>query len=125
MLRYLRYLRYLFLVVLALCLITVALANRDIVLLRLLPPELGNFAGLSWEIRLPLFLVVFAGIVAGLLIGFVWEWLREARQRAAASRARRDAANLEREVKRLKSSASPKSGDDDVLTLLEDGRKAG
>ncbi|MHC0053424.1 lipopolysaccharide assembly protein LapA domain-containing protein [Actibacterium sp. D379-3] len=124
MLRYLRYLRYLFLVLLGLCLVTVALANRDVVLLRLLPEELAHFAGITWEIRLPLFLVVFGGIVAGLLIGFVWEWMREARHRAEATRAKRDAKHLEREVKRLKRKAAPEH-QDDVLALLEDGGKAG
>lgn len=119
----LRYLRYFFLAVLGLVLVTVALANRDIVLLRVLPPELANFAGINWEIRLPLFIIVFGGIVAGLLIGFVWEWMREARLRGEGSRAKRDAAHLEREVKRLKTSDPDQK--DDVLALLEDGGKAG
>jgi len=118
-----RYLRYGFLALLGLALMTVALANREPVLLRLLPPELGHFAGITWELRLPLFLVVFGGIVAGLLIGFVWEWLREARHRAEASRAKQEAKSLEREVKRLKTTSREKQ--DDVLALLEEPRKAG
>jgi putative membrane protein len=118
-----RYLRYLFLAVLAICLITVALANRQMATLRLLPDDMAAFSGLSWQIDLPLFVVVFLGIVAGLLIGFVWEWLREARQRAEAGRAKREAATLGREVKRLKHKQA--EGEDEVLALLEDGRKAG
>ncbi len=118
-----RYLRYFFLAVLGLCLIIVALANRQIVTLTLLPEDLAVFSGLSWQIQLPLFLVVFAGILAGLLIGFVWEWLREYKHRSEASRAKRDTAKLEREVKRLKRRDA--SGQDDVLALLEDGGKAG
>ncbi len=121
----LRYIRYLFLAVLGLCLVTVALANRGMVALRLLPEELGHFAGLTWEIRLPLFLVVFGGIVAGLMIGFVWEWLREARIRAEGGRAKREARKLEREVKNLKRSSGAEQERDEVLTLLEEPRKAG
>lgn len=120
-----RYLRYLFLAVLGICLITVALANRQIVTLRLLPEDMAAFSGISWELRLPLFAVVFLGIVAGLLIGFVWEWLREARLRAEAGRVKREAATLEREVKRLKHKQVEVEGKDEVLALLEDGGKAG
>lgn len=117
-----RYLRYLFLAVLAICLITVALANRQFVTLRLLPTDMAAFSGVNYAIELPLFAIVFGGIVAGLLIGFVWEWLREHKHRAEAGRAKRDAKTLEREVKRLKKETS--AGKDEVLALLEDGSKA-
>lgn len=116
------YLRYGFLALLALGLVTIALANRDPVVLRLLPEDIATFAGANFVLRVPLFLAVFAGIVLGLLIGFVWEWLREAKLRAQGNRARRDAASLEREVRRLK---APANEEDDVLALLEDNRKAG
>jgi len=119
----LRYIRYGFLAALGLALIVLALANRSIVALKLLPDGIAGFAGFNLTLQLPLFLVVFAGIVAGLLIGFVWEWLREARIRTEGNRAKRTAASLEREVRRLK--AAPEQEEDDVLALLEDSRKAG
>ncbi len=118
-----RYLKLLFLAVLGLCLMTVALANRQMVTLTLLPEEMAVFSGIARQIELPLFVVVIGGIVVGLLIGFVWEWMREHRHRAEASRAKRDAGKLEREVRRLKQSG--KEDQDDVLALLEDGAKAG
>ena len=112
-----RLLRYLFLAVLALVLIALALANRDAVALRVLPPEAGDFLGFSWTVQLPLFLVIFAGILLGLLIGFVWEWLREHKIRSTATRATRKATRLEGEVERLRERAQgPK---DEVLALLE------
>lgn len=118
----LRNLKYLFLGILGLVLLTVALANRAPVTLRLLPEGTGDFLGLGWAIEMPLFLVIFAGILAGLLIGFVWEWFREAKQRAEASRKTRELAKLEREVSQLrKDKAEPK---DEVLALLEDGGRA-
>lgn len=112
-----RYLRYLFLSVTGVVLITVALANRQVVTLRLLPEELAGVFNLSGALNLPLFLVVFAGIVVGLLIGFVWEYLREFKHRHALSKTGREVTKLEREVKRLKG----RSGEDkdDVLALIE------
>ncbi len=112
-----RYLRYAFLAVLAILLITVALANREPVTLRLMTDGLAKAVGLTGSVTLPLFVVVFGGIVAGLLIGFVWEWFREHKHRAAAATHRRDKDRLEREVSRLRqSSAGP---DDEILALLE------
>lgn len=81
-----RYIRYAFLASLAIVLISVAMANRATVTLQLLPDQLAELSGLTHSIELPLFIVIFGGIVAGLLIGFVWEWLREFRHRATASR---------------------------------------
>ena len=77
------------------------------------------------SIQLPLFLVVFGGIILGLLLGFVWEWLREGKHRTEATRAKRDAVKLEREVKRLKRREAQAEGKDEVLALLEDGKAAG
>ncbi len=117
-----RALRTAFLAVLALVLIALALANRETVTLRILPPEAGDFLGFSWSVHLPLFLVIFAGIVLGLLIGFVWEWMREYRIRTTATRQAREVTRLKREVSRL---ATQKHGPkDEVLALLEEpGRK--
>lgn len=113
-----RYIRYGFLGALAVALISVAMANRGAVTLRLLPDELANPLGLSWSLEVPLFLVIFAAIVAGLLIGFVWEWLREHKHRAEAARKTGEVRQLKREVNRLKGSAKPDEPDE-VLALLE------
>lgn len=113
-----KYIRYGFLAALAVVLVTVALANRDAVTLHLLPEGLAGFLGLSWAISLPLFVVIFLGIVAGILIGFVWEWMREHRQRAEATRDRREKERLAREVERLRGPAAQKG--DDVLAMLEE-----
>jgi lipopolysaccharide assembly protein A len=117
-----RFLRYLFLAVLAICLLIVALANREPVTLNLLPGELATFAGANASVSLPLFLVIFGGIVAGVVIGFVWEWLREHKHRAEAVTQRREREKLEREVTRLKAAAERQT--DDVLALLESGSGA-
>ena len=112
-----RSLRYLFLAALGLALLTMALANRTPVTLKVLPEDLAAFTGFAWQIDLPLFMVIFGGIIAGLLIGFVWEWFREMKHRATASSKTREVARLERELAVMKDSQSvPK---DDILAILE------
>ncbi len=113
-----RYLRYAFLAVLAVVLVSIAMANRGVVTLRLLPGALEEFAGVNWQVDLPLFVVVFGGIVAGLIIGFVWEWLREYKHRREATLKTKEARRLEREVTRLKGEKA--EGKDEVLALLEE-----
>jgi uncharacterized integral membrane protein len=114
-----RFLRYLFLALLAIALLIVALANRNLVTLTLLPEEIATFVGYNAAVSLPLFLVIFAGIVAGVVIGFVWEWFREHKHRAEAVTNRREREKLEREVSRLKPATERQT--DDVLALLESG----
>ena len=112
-----RYLRYLFLGLLGICLLTVALANRPTVLIKALPEDVAAFLGLNWQIELQLFLIIFASIVAGLLIGFLWEWFREHKHRAVASTKTREVSRLERELAAMKDATSlPR---DDVLALLD------
>jgi uncharacterized integral membrane protein len=113
-----RYIRYAFLAALGVVLISVALANRDMVTLNLLPGPLADLLGMHYALSLPLFIVIFGGIVAGLLIGFVWEWLREHKLRAAAGRTQRELSQTQREVRRLKGKQNENK--DEVLALLEE-----
>ncbi len=117
-----RYIRYAFLLALGACLLIVALANRGDVTLTLLPDELGALVGQSPTVTLPLFIVILGGIVAGVMIGFVWEWLREHKHRAEAVHQRREKERLEREVTRLRPQDAANT--DDVLALLEGGSSA-
>jgi putative membrane protein len=112
-----RYIRYLFLGAIGLALIVVALANRNMVTLRLLPEELAAVFKVSGSVSLPLFLVIFLGIIVGLLIGFVWEWMREFKYRNDLSKKGKEVHRLEREVKVLK--AKTGEGIDDVLALID------
>lgn len=112
-----KYIRYAFMAAIAIVLVSVALANRDLVTLNLLPEGLAEIFGVNQSISLPLFVVIFAGIVVGLLIGFFWEWMREHKHRADARRKGREAHQLEREVKRLK--GEKHKGKDEVLALLD------
>lgn len=111
------YIRLGFWALVALMLIVVGLANRGMVTLRLLPAEMGQMLGLNRAVDMPLFAVIFGAIVVGLLIGFVWEWLREHKHRAEARAKKREVAKLEREVDRLRDEKH--EGKDEVLALLD------
>lgn len=113
-----RYIKYAFLAIVALALVSVAVANRDIVTLTLLPSGLAALAGTNESIQLPLFAVIIAGVATGLLVGFVWEWLREFRQRAESARKDAEIKRLNRELRRLK--AEKHEGKDEVLALLDE-----
>lgn len=113
-----RYIRYACIAVFGIALITVALANRGMVQIQLLPAELAGLFALSPKIELPLFLIIFASILVGLLVGFVWEWLREHSHRSGAAKSAREVRRLEREVKKLK--GEKHEGKDDVLALLDE-----
>ena len=98
--------RYGFLAIVAIVLVTLAMANREFVEVALLPDVLVDLVGLQRAVTLPLFVVILIAVAAGLAIGFVWEWIRERRERR----------RLEGEVKKIK---TDKHKGDDVLALLE------
>ena len=112
-----RYLRYAWLSVLALAGLTIAMANRTVVTLSLLPDDLA--ALVNWQARaeVPVFLVLAAGVVLGLALGFVWEWLRARKHRKVARVQTRVVSKLERELAAMKDQTS--LPDDPVLALLE------
>lgn len=113
-----RYIRYACIAVFAIALIAMALANRGIVTLKVLPDEIAGLFAVTPSVQLPLFLVIFLGIVIGLMVGFVWEWMREHAVRAENARNAREVRRLEREVQRLK--AEKHEGKDEVLALLDE-----
>jgi uncharacterized integral membrane protein len=113
-----RTLRLVLLGLLGLALIAVAIANGTSVEVRLLPADLAALTGLTWAVEVPLFLVIFAAIIVGVLIGFVWEWFREHGYRASASQKAREVARLERELAVMRDATSVPP-EDEVLALLE------
>ena len=110
-----RFLTTAFWLIVAAVLVTVGLANRGIVTLRVLPEALSGWLGVSPDIDLPLFLVILAGVALGLFIGFIWEWIREIPERAQAQRLGRELDNLRTELARRKA----ESAGNDVLARLD------
>ena len=112
-----RYIRYAFLAALAVVLIAIAMANRSMVTLQLLPDDLAALLEFQQSLAVPVFLVFFTGIVAGLLIGFFWEWLREHKHRSEAAVRKTEVRKLERELK--KTQAERDKDKDEVLAILD------
>ena len=111
-----RYIRTAVLAALAIVLVTIDLANRGPMTLRLLPESLQPLLGVTWEVTLPVFVVLVLAVGAGVLLGFVWEWVREHKHRSAAVTERRKREDLE---KQMKSQAPRQDTGDDILALVE------
>ena len=113
-----RTIRIFFVVILAIVLILVAAANRAPVTVGLLPETIAAFTGRAWTLTMPAFVALFLAMVFGVLVGLVWEWLREARLRAESKTRAHDLARLQREVGDLRRThAAPK---DEVLAILDE-----
>ena len=111
-----RLIRTLFLFFLAILLFLISVANSEKVTLYFLPENLAALFKFKIAVNIPLFLVFFSGIFIGLVIGFVWEWLREYRFRVEASNYQKRLFKAENELSELYAKENKK---DDVLTLLE------
>jgi uncharacterized integral membrane protein len=99
-------LRVLVLLPLAVVIVLVAVANRSPVLFSLDPfapdaPALG--------IRLPLFVILFAALLLGVLLGGFASWIVQGRHRRAARANRREAERLRSEAERLKTALAERS----------------
>lgn len=105
------------LILLALILIAIvvlAVANRQVVTLRLLPEGLEAIT--QRTVDLPLYAIGLLSIVTGMALGYVLEWLREHKHRRRAAEKAQEAERLDREVTRLRKQTA--KSDDDVLALL-------
>lgn len=118
-----RFIRLLFVISLAIILLAIALANRSMVTLHAFPARLDQYFGGSWQITLPMFLVIFIAIAFGIIVGFIWEWLREAHIRSESSRRAFEVARLEREVGALRD--QHKAPKDDIVAILDQSKATG
>ena len=98
-----KYVKYTFWGIVAIALVIVGMANRGIVTLRAMPEALASPLGISPDIEL--------------LIGFLWEWVREHRVRADARAMSRERDLLQREVDSLKDQKH--EGKDEIVALLD------
>lgn len=81
--------------------VMLAIANRT-------PVELAfdSFGAPDLIIRAPLFIVAFASMMIGVMIGGVGVWMRQGRHRRAARAARSEARRLHAEADRLRAQKS-------------------
>src|SRR5438477_12470193 len=89
----------LILVPLAIVLITFAVANRQIVIVSLDPFDQAHPAV---AVALPLFALILALIIGGVVLGGIAAWLKQAKWRRAARRAELEARELRAEIEALR-----------------------
>ena len=98
-----RFLRLLFLIVVALAALYLAEANRGPVTISL-DPFPGSEAS-EFNFQAPLFLVIFAAVGVGVVLGAAASWLRHADTRRTARVAKSDLAKARSEVESLRQQA--------------------
>ncbi len=108
-----RIIKLILLALILIAIVVLAVANRDLVTLKLLPDGLSGIT--QWSIELPLFLVGLLSVLTGMLLGYILEWLREHKHRRRAAVKAREADQLNREVGRLRRETGK---GDDVRALL-------
>ena len=111
-----RYIRVIFLTCLSITLLTLAVANRELVDIRILPSELEGFFGGGTIFSIPIFVLFLCGVIFGLFVGFVWEWIREMKHRSASSRKSKELAKVENELSQLKRESG--KNEDEIMLLL-------
>ena len=95
-----RVLQWLVLVPLALVGIAFAVANRQIVWVNLDP--FATQASEQIELKAPLFVTLILTLAIGVLIGGIFTWFAQGRQRRALREARGEMARLRADVERMK-----------------------
>ena len=88
--------------------------------IRVLPSELEGFFGGGMIFSIPIFVLFLCGVIFGLFVGFVWEWIREMKHRSASNRKSRDLTRLENELNKLKHDTG--KNEDEVLLLLNNNQ---
>ncbi len=116
-----RLIKFIVMALLMAAVVVLSLANRGTVKLNLLPDDIASV--LPYSVDLPLFVVILASIFFGLVLGYVFEWVREHKHRRFAWQKGREAARLQREVKSLKKKHMSEA--DEVLAILEDAPSRG
>lgn len=114
-----KYIRYALLALILVACVTVSFANRQPVELALWPQSMTDILGFGLSITLPLFVVVVGAVGAGLVIGLLWEWLRERRIRVEAAHNRRELDRL-RASGTVPATTAPQPQRDKVLAILDE-----
>lgn len=99
-----RFLKALVLLPVAILVVLLAVANRAPVTLSLDPL---SDAAPEFSTRLPLFAVIFAAVMVGVLIGGTATWLAQGKNRKSRRELRRETRQLRYEAERLKAQSAP------------------
>ena len=101
-----------------LVLLTVCLANQEIVNFNIIPIETEFFFLKPFLVELPLFIVIIFFTFLGVVLGALAEWFREKKYRRIAKLERKEAKAVKNQLVLAKK--ENKQEKDDVLALLKD-----
>ncbi len=110
-----KYIRYALYAFVSIFFILLAFNNNDPVDFVLVPDFIPGINEIS--VTVPLFIVTLGALLVGLVLGYIFEYVREARIRRKASRAQKELKKTTAELESLKKEAG--KHDDDVLAILE------
>lgn len=99
-------LKALILIPLAIVIIALAVANRQIVTFSLDP---FSHEAPAFSLVMPLFVLMFAALLVGVVLGGVASWVVQGKHRRAAKASRREVDRLRNEADRLKSALGTRS----------------
>jgi uncharacterized integral membrane protein len=99
-----RFLKALVLLPVAILVVLLAVANRAPVQLSLDPFSLE---APEFATQVPLFAVIFASVMLGVMIGGIATWLAQAKHRRARRQYRREAQDLKLETERMRAQSAP------------------
>jgi uncharacterized integral membrane protein len=102
--------------------VALAVANRETVAISFDP---FNAANPAYGVQLPLFLLVFLLVIAGVLIGGIAAWFKQSRWRRRARRVEAQLQRAEAEIERLRRRIGGASGDAAASPGLTEGGEAG
>jgi uncharacterized integral membrane protein len=109
-----RFLKALVLLPIAIIVILLAVANRGPVLLSLDPfsQEIPEIA-----FKVPLYAVIFASVMVGVVIGGIAAWLAQRPNRQERRRYRREASHLRREAERVRTESTRRRENQEARNL--------
>jgi uncharacterized integral membrane protein len=99
------FLKGLVLLPVAVVVVLLAVANRAPVMFSFDPVSPG---APQWSVTLPLFVLLFAALAIGVLVGGMASWLAQGRHRRAGRAYRREVNHLRQEADRLRGRGQPK-----------------
>ena len=100
-----RFLRLLVIAIVAIVLVLFAYANRERVSVSFDP--FGSLDNAAFSVKPPLFAVMIAAAMLGVIAGAAATWIRQGRHRRAARQSRVEADRWRAEAQSLKSAAQP------------------